>query len=236
MKKIIIFILLALLLAYYPVSAQTPSPTGGPTPTPTPGKEDSEDTALEKIRLLKEKVATKVAELRSADLKAFSGVVKNIIDSQISLATPNSGDITVTYNEDTTPIFTIENNKKEGSFKNIKPDTFLVVFGYFDPNNKTLDGRIVYIADPPPVFLTGKIADIDRENYTVSIKDTKSKDYIIDIETYTRTQSLDSENKIVRTGFSKLSPTDVIQVIGSKNQKEENRYHARRILIVKSEK
>lgn len=216
------------LKTYAQEDTETPTVTKAPSPSPTPEK----GSAMDKIRILKDKVATKVAELRQTEKKGITGLVDQISDTEMTLQAGNDK-VTVNFTEDT-PLFSITGKKEEGDFKDIDKGTVILALGYYDKDQKILDGRTIYIINQKPMFLLGKIADIDRENYTVTVKGKDGKDSIVDIETYSRTFAIGDKNSTVKSGFSKLSIGDLIQMIGTPNAKEDNRYSANRILVIES--
>lgn len=216
------------------ISLATPTYAKTPTQKPTIEPESTipeKNTTLDKIRILKEKVATKVAELRQKNKVGFYGKLESISATELTILNSKNETIKATYTEDT-PVFTLKPNKKAATQQDMEKKEIVVLIGYYDKDNKTLEGRAIYIVDPQPVFLYGKIKDIDRENFTITLNSKDKKDAIIDIETYTKTQSLDEKDELVKSGFSRLVAGDVIQIIGSKSKAEDHRYLARRILVI----
>src|SRR3990167_9339217 len=146
--KYAFLIVVAVFVASSSTYAQTSTPSSSLKPTP---KEEGSASTLDKIRLLKEKVATKVAELRKSDKKAIHGTIVSLSYTEFKLKTPKNETITVTFSEDT-----------PGNIKDIAEGREITAFGYYDETVKTLDGRVVYLTESIPSFLSGKIADIDR--------------------------------------------------------------------------
>ncbi len=206
----------------------TPSPTASPSPTGIIG---SLENNLEKIKLLKDKVATKVAEIRSNEKKAFFGKVTALGKDDLTLDLGKSETITVKPSEDTN-YYTLDQNgdRNDSSKSKLKEGTPLSVFGYFDLGNKQIDAKYIYIG-PIPLHLVGKITDLDRKNFTVSIKTMSQDDWTIDIETFTKTLTI-SKGSLQKGGFSKLSPGDLVHITGQVNSKEKNRASALRILVL----
>jgi len=108
-------------------TAKTETPQIKHTPPEThtpPAKEES----LEKIRKLKERVATKVAELKEKAKKAYFGEIKNISDSIIFLTT-KKGEVRIKVDE-TTKIFSIGVGGRENiTLKDLKEGESIVAFG-----------------------------------------------------------------------------------------------------------
>lgn len=232
MKFIITFILILLIVSTFPKSSFsiTITPTAKPLETPTPTPINLLDK-LEKIKLLKEKVATKVAQLRMSEKSAIFGTVTEVEDEVILLSSPKEKEISVTINEDTA-YFTVDANGKRDNttLSKIKETNTLTVFGYLDKPQKTMEAKYIYVTQVPHIHLIGKIADIDRKNFTITLKTIAQEEWIIDIETYSKTQDYTKEKKIEKGGFSKLILNDVIHVTASLNTKEKNRASALRII------
>ena len=220
------------LSRFTPSFAQDPTAPSSSS-TPSSQKVTPTNAVLDKIQILKEKVATKVAELRENEKKAVLGTIQSVSAEIIDIKTAKGDKISISYSQDS-PMYSLSAKKASITGDDLKKDKTIVAFGYFDSSQNSLDGRAIYLISPQPVFLYGKISDIDRQNYTVTLKDESGKENIIDIETYTRTQSVTDDKTLQKSGFSRLSPGDTIQVVGTPNAKEDNRYSAVRILVINS--
>ncbi|MBI4067307.1 hypothetical protein HY407_02895 [Candidatus Gottesmanbacteria bacterium] len=226
--------IIGLFLLASPLFAQATTPTISPTPTlsSSPTQSSLLDK-LEKIKILKEKVASSVAEIRKSGKSALSGTITSIKDDQINLSHPQKGNTTITITEDTSFYgFDKNDDRIELTNSKIKTGDSISAFGYLLEDEKSLDGRIIYLNPLPPIYITGKIADIDRDNFTINLKTTSLEDWIIDIETITRTQEYTRTTKLQKGGFSKLQAGDLVHIYGTPNDKEKNRASALRILVI----
>ena len=229
-KKILIFISLILLLTPLKIafaqSEETTEPTQKVLPTPT-GINLMEQ--LEKIKILKEKVATKVSELRQTERQAVFGTVIDIKDESIKIKDEKENEINISVNEDTLYFAFDKSGKRIDSSKNkITKDMLISAFGFQD--DKNLEGKYIYIETEPPLHLMGKIMDIDRKNFTLTLKNQSQKEWLIDIETFSRTSNYSKIEKTTKIGFSKLQPADLVHIIANKNTKEKDRAAALRII------
>lgn len=226
-----IFITLAILFSSN-VSFAQEEPTGE-VADETADRTDTDkdlDERYEKIEKLKEKIATKVAELRNQDKTAIFGTIKELADSTITLVS-RKGERTASYSDDTI-FFTLSDGvKKETKADKISKDSIVSVFGYFDQESDTQSAKYVYSQDLP-VRLIGKIADIDKSNFTITVA-SKQKQTIVDYEKYTRAFTLDRENiRWERSGFSKVKLGDMVHIFAKADKSEENRFHADRIYTI----
>lgn len=192
------------------------------SPTPTPG--ESIIDKLKQIQDLKEKIATKVAQIREKDKTGIMGTVKKADAGQIILTTL-TGEKTVTITDDV-QIFTFKDGKKATStVRTIKDGSFIAVVGHLT-DGKTVAASALYIQSQPDIRITGKIADIDRTNFTVTVKG-KEGETIVDIEKVTKAFLLDTAKKtFAKSGFSKLAVGATVHVFGSANEEEKNRISA----------
>lgn len=234
MRNIIFIIIITVI-----IFASAPGkPTFAANPTPTPAGETTPSATtfinkLKQIETLKEKIATKVAQLRESEKGAAGGTIKSLGDTNITLATKN-GDKTYSYSDDTVFFDMRDGEKGEPqpvSFaKKLKVGFRIVIFGYYDTNRTTLSAKYIYVVSNP-VHLVGKIADIDKSNYTITVKEAQGNT-LVDIETYTRISLFSKKTGIVRSGFSKLSENNTVHIFASPNPKDENRVSALKILAL----
>lgn len=233
MKKIaIIFLLIGLITIQKNAFAQSeeeiPTPTSTKdqkiiTPVPT-------DSTMEKIQDLKNRIATKVAELKLMKKRVFTGKVITLSNPYVTITT-KEGDKKIETNEDT--IFTsITNGKsKEIVFKDLKKDQNLITWGTYNQEGDILTAKEIVIKDTP-LTLIGKISDIDLKGGTVTLK-TDNNSYLLDIEVYSKINTIDKNGKIIKLGFSKVQ-TDSLALIQAVIiiKKDEITYTANRILII----
>lgn len=183
---------------------------------------------LKQIEILKEKIATKVAEIRNNEKGARGGTVKNIDKNTLTVST-KKGDQTVYYSDDTEIYMLAKQEKTKIPSNKLQEGDRITALGYFDTDKTTLNAKYIYVM-PNIISLTGKITDKDTKNFTITISTEDRQSVIMDIETYTRTYSFNLTKKSLdKSGYSKLNKDDTIHVIGTKNEKEDNRISASRI-------
>ena len=187
---------------------------------------------LKKIEILKEKIATKVAEIRAKEKRGAVGTIKTINPNSILVKT-SKDEITMVYADDTTVFELKDTGKADFSIKKLKEGDLVAVLGYLnDPQSSIITAKYIY-REQIKTRSTGKIADIDKANFTITLAEPKGNT-IIDIETYTKISSYSREKGLVKTGFSKLKVGDLVHVVGTANAKEENRISALRIISITS--
>lgn len=186
---------------------------------------------LRQIEALKEKIATKVAQLREQEKGGTAGIVEVVGNTTITLAF-QSREQTISYSEDTI-FFKLTDGVKSDPIdwkqsKKLKSGDQIAVLGYFDSTHSTLSAKYIYLYNKP-LHLIGKIADIDKSNFTVTVKEPKGNT-LIDIETYTKVYTYNNKIGFARGGFSKFSENDIVHIFASANLKEDNRASAVKII------
>ncbi|MBI3379249.1 hypothetical protein HY029_00680 [Candidatus Gottesmanbacteria bacterium] len=230
MKKIIfiviIFAVLILNSSIVQAITSTPTPSDSPTPTITTFIDK-----LKQIEILKEKIATKVAEIRQTEKSGLNGTIKSVADTSITLTT-KSTDQVISYSEDTIFFKMTDGVKSEPldykQAKKLKSGDQLAILGYFDSSHSTFSAKYVYMT-VTPLHLIGKIADMDKTNYTITVNEPKGNT-LVDIETYTKIYSFTKKAGLVKSGFSKLKENDVVHIFATTNPKEETRASASKIV------
>lgn len=177
---------------------------------------------LKQIEVLKEKIATKVAQLRENDKGGGSGTIKSLGNSTLTLTTKN-GEQTFSYSDDTV-FFKMTDGSKSDALdasyaKKLKVGDQIAILGYYDSNHTTLAAKYIYVVTIP-LHIIGKIADIDKGNFTITVKEAKGNT-LIDIETYTKIYSYSKKTGLGRGGFSKLSENDAVHIFATPNPKED---------------
>lgn len=192
-------------------------------------------TEEKQIQQLKEKIATKVAELREKNNKAISGSVSEIVSNTIKLKTDDDGEYLVKLDETLTKYYQIiGGQKKEIRGADIKKDSYVVVSGII--NDKKIDANFIYI-DQPYMVASGKIIEVNKSEFYLKVVTNDKDTLFLDIEDYTKRQIINIKTlSIEQTGFSKIKEGDAIHFVVKKTGNEkDNRYSAQKILIVPQE-
>ncbi len=200
------------------VWAATASPSATATPT---GK-------AAQIEDLKERLATKVAELRQTQKKAVFGLVKAITVSTVTIETPTK-DLKIDLPDEIVVYQTVNGKRTKLAASNIEKDDVVAIFGDHDTTLDLLTAKVVIIQSAAPSRISGTVSAIDKTDFTLTINSAQGESYIIDIETNTRTQMW-TNGALERGGFSRINVGDVVHVIGTNVKNQETRVSARRLL------
>lgn len=225
MKKIILIIIIALTFVY-PVSAKDATISGSISPTSASLELIDK---LKQIEIFKDKIATKVSQKRDADKKAYYGIVEKIADNKIDLKAAD-GSKKLSFEEDTIFYSLSNNSKKEIKSSALTPGILISAFGYLNDNKETLLAKYIYLHDEKPSRIIGKIADLNKTDFTITVK-AKEGDQTIDIEKLTKTSLFEKGRALSKVGFTRFKLGDLAFILGLKNEKQANRYSAQRIII-----
>lgn len=205
------------------VFAQTPTASSSPT------------IVVDKdVQQLKDKIANKVLEIRKQNNKAVSGFVEKIDLNSMKLN--NSIEVKqVKFDDTLTKIFRISGtSKKEIKTDDISKDDYVIVSGVVADNVITAN---VVLIDENFLVNSGKITEINKENYNIKVSTSDKNTYSLDIESSTK-QYLINIKTLSREviGFSKLKEGDTVHFVVKKTGQEKNdNYSATKILVIPQE-
>jgi len=209
------------------VLAQTPSPTGDAKTTPSL-EETADDRA--QIEELKERLATKVAELRTLVKRAMHGTVKSVSIASATVETVTK-DIKIELDDDVKVAQIIKGKRTSLATDKIEVDDTITVFGTYDATLDLLQAQYIFIENTTKTRrVLGTVSDIDKEKNMITIKTQESGSVDADIERTTKTSSWTKDDGVVKSGFSKLNIGDYIHLVGTPDEKNENLLSAIRIL------
>lgn len=205
------------------VFAQTTTPKATPTPT------KSGPTNQNKIDDLKERIATKVAELRQTQRQAIAGTVSDISLSTISIETQTK-EVKIELTDDISVYQTIRTIRTKRTIDDIDKGDFVVVFGDFDSSLDILEAKLIYIQATPPERISGTVTDVDEAAFTFTATAGGNRKVVVDFEKATILNVWANVGGVAKAGFSKIAVGDSIHVLGTAVPKKENRLSAIRIL------
>jgi len=193
----IIIALFAILLTTTPVYAQEA--------TPTPG----ENIIQKKIDDLKERLATRVAELKTQNKKAFYGVIKEKNEGKITVS---NGDVnmTVTYDKDAKiSVRTIAGKKTDTDDKMLTVGSNVAAFGTLDLDQKTILAKYLLVHDQP-IAIIGTVKSVDTKigSFVITGADGETT---LEYEISTKCRMWDGD-ALISCGLSKVKPTDIVMV------------------------
>jgi len=220
MKKFIIVLALFILFSPLPVMAAT-------TPTPNPTSEKVTEKLSNQINDLKDKIASRVAQLKLVEKKGLVGTIKDVSSTQLTITDMVGQERAIDVDEITK--FTSPGNDSFG-VSDLKKGMKVSVIGLYNKDSERLLARFIDTYTVP-LYLSGTFSDVDKENYTVTLAMEDGKTYLVDIESVTKTNNFDKDNNLEKSGFSQIEKGMRAFIIGYADKKEAKRMVATRILL-----
>lgn len=216
-----------------PVLAQTTTPTGavtnGPTAAPT-------SAVTKDVQDLKNKLATKVSELRKQNQKAVSGVVSEINAKTITIKDAEDKSVQVKIDDVLTHAFEINGTvKKEVKVDTLEKGDYIIISGPATDN--TVTANTIY-KDEQYLVGSGKITKVNSTDFSIAVATEDKENLTIDVENTTRRLLVDSKTLAKEViGFTKIKEGDTVHYVLKKTglEKVKDRFGALRIVIIPQE-
>lgn len=221
LKRLHIIVLILAMVVIPMVHAQNATPS-------------STVEAQDKIDSLKERLATKVAELRKSIPKAVTGTVSDVSISQVTIDVGGKA-IKIELPDEVEVKQIIRTKMTDLDTDDIDKNDRVTVFGSFDETLDVLTPTTVFIEPATfPKRIHGFITEIDEDDFTVTIRGLDNVSYTLDIETSTRTNGYTPADGIQKSGFSQLESGMFLSVLGTEHKTIQDRLTATRILHLPS--
>lgn len=229
------------LSSFVPVIAQDEEPTSEPTTRPTVAKAEP-TTAAEKtaedtkkaVEELKDKVESKVTELKNNNLKTKSGFIVTIKDNKVSVDS-EAGAFDIAIDPDVTTVYRISGaSRSEIKADDLEKGDYILVSGPEIGNEVT--ANTIYV-DEHYISKSGKIIEVNSDDFYIKILTAEKDNYTIDIERATTSQILDIKTLELSTaGFTKLKEGDNIHFTAKRSMdKKQARFSALKTIIIPQE-
>lgn len=229
MKKIIgINIILVIALFAGSVQAYAAVPSEKPVVSTASAQKDVGEKLNQQINQLKERIASRVAELNLVEKRGFIGTVTEASDTQVKLTDLNGKIRFVDVDEITK--FTSPDNKNFG-ISDLTKNTKVSVVGLYNKQSQRILARFIDEMTMPSI-LSGTVLKIDKKNFVVTVTTAGNKEKRIDIETSTKINSYSKDTDLERSGFSKLQAGDRVVVTGFENKRDKDLYTGTLILQI----
>lgn len=199
------------------------------------GSTSAYKNVTEDVLNLKEKVASKVAELKKKDDQAYVGYLKEKKDDQLIIISQNKDRWQIKLDDVTTKYFKITGySQKEIKREDLNIDDYLIVSGVLI-NNEVL-ANYVYL-DQPYIVGQGRIIEVDKENYNLKIISSDKTVYNLSIETFTKQYLMNIKSlELEKIGFSKIINGDYLHFSAKiKGDEKENTFSPEKIIIIPQE-
>lgn len=198
-----------------------PSTGAATTPTPTTASLETQ------INDLKNKIASRVAELKLVEKKGIIGTVTDSSDTQITLSDLTGNTRFVDVDELTK--FSSSLSKSFG-ISDVEKGQTLGVLGLYNKQSRRILAREVNVLSKPPKIIYGGISVIDNKNFEITIVKENGQKVVVSVENVTKTYSY-SDGELTKSGFSKINVAQTIIVIGLFDKNDPDKILATRIIL-----
>ncbi len=221
MKKLIFLLTFFCLILPLSSFAQTTTPSKTEVPT-----SDDQKKINTKIDELKDRVASRVAQLKLVEKRGTIGTVESVSDTQITVNDLNNKPRIIDVDE-----FTKFSSPDIDSFgiSDIKRGSKISAIGLYNKESQRLLARFVNEVTIP-LFLYGVISQKDEEGFTIILSTEDGTNYTVDIEKITKTFAYEDAD-LSASGFTKIKNLENALIVGYSDPKEKDRITAARIII-----
>lgn len=189
---------------------------------------------VKQVEDLKERLATKAAQLSQSQRSAISGPVKATTITSFTVETKTK-DMKIELTDDIKVFQYLKGKRTTLTTDDISKGDQVIVFGLYDSTLDIIKANIVFIDSSHETRISGKITDIDKVNFTITVVGTGNTATVVDVEKTTRAYDWITGKGIEKGGFSKLTIGAICTVTGTPVPKETNRISASRIVQVVSQ-
>lgn len=194
--------------------------------TPTPNQNIN---GLEtQINNLKDRIASRVAQLNLVEKRGIIGEVTDVTENQLTI-TDIHGNIRFIDVDELTK-FSSPSAKSSFGISDITKKSLIGALGLYNKDSRRLLARFVDVLLFPQV-LSGGVADVDNKNFNFDLLTADGKTFSIDVENITKTSSYTQTGGLIKTGFSKIQQSERVMVIGFPNKTDPSKIIASRILL-----
>lgn len=219
MKTLSNIIIFLIFITVFNVSQKNADALTTLTPTNTNIQQQVDD--------LKNKIASKVAELKLVEKRGIIATVTDTSDTQITL-TDLKGNTRFVDVDELTKFFS--SSFKSFGISDIKKGMTLGVLGLYNKQSRRILAREVNEMPTPFKVIFGGIGAIDGKNFEITVVKENGQKNVVGIENLTKSYaySLDTLNK---SGFSKLQKSQAILVIGFFDKQDQSKMLAGRLIV-----
>lgn len=186
----------------------------------------SAQTIENQIDDLKERIASRVAQLKLVEKRGIIGIVESASPTQIRL-TDVKGDTRLV---DVDELTKFEGDNDSFGISDIEEGDNLGVLGLYNKQSRRVLARVVSLISVPK-YIIGVVESVDEENFSFDVALKDNKVITVDVETTTSTSSYTKKDGLVKAGFSKVTVGQNVIVSGEARESDEESMTASKIII-----
>ena len=188
---------------------------------------------LEEIQGLKDKIASKVAELSDKNERAYAGEALEVGKDSIRIKGADNKNYLIKTDSQLTNIFQIQGaGKKEINFNTLKKGDYIVATGPL--NGATVSANYIYV-DEQFITSSGKVSEVNSAQSFIRVIGVDKETYTLDIENTTKKMLLNIKSLTLENiTLAKIKAGDTVHFYAEKTgeEVEKNRYTTQKILII----
>jgi hypothetical protein len=177
---------------------------------------------------LKEKIASKVAELKLTEKRGIIGTVTESTSTQITVLDLYNNQRFIDIDELTK--FSSPSDKSFG-ISDIEKGNRIGILGIYNKQSERILAREINLITVPQ-FINGVVSSIDKETFSIVVTDETQKETTVDIENVTRTYSFGNDTGLTKSGFSKITIGENIALAGYQSKTSKNTISASKIILL----
>lgn len=215
-------IILILSLAFTTAYAQTTDDT---ETTPNPTNESVTESLTEQITDLKEKIASRVAELNLVEKRGIIGEVTSVDGTEISIEDIYGNTRSIDVDE----ITNFDSDDADATFgiSDIEEGMQISVLGLYNKQSERVLARFITVVSIPE-YIQGVATNIDEDEFIITVQTNDDETYSVEVETSTDTQMF-VDDDFEDSGFSEIENNQLIFVTGT--AEDTNQITASNILL-----
>lgn len=198
------------------------------TPSTTPPPTAIQDKLINQINDLKEKIASKVAQLKLVDKRAIIGTVVDKTNTQITVN--DLSDQTRFVDVDEITKFSGPDSSSTFGISDLSQGTVISILGLYNKESRRITARFIDTYTLTH-FISGIVLSVDKENGTFIVIAEGGRQTKIDVENVTKTSLYTKDGGLEKGGFSKVSAGDRVSIVGYPDKKDKTMIIATRIII-----
>lgn len=175
---------------------------------------------------LKERIASRVAQLKLVEKRGIMGKVESVSPTQIRLTDVKGETRLVDVDE----LTKFEGDEDSFGISDIEKGDNLGVLGLYNKQSRRVLARVVSLISVPK-YVTGVVESVDEENFSFDLALKDNKVITVDVETTTRSSSYTKEDGLVKAGFSKITVGQNVIVNGAPDENDKERITGSKIII-----
>lgn len=223
------FFLFALTLFLQTQTAFAQTPTTSTSGTPSPSQKPMEKPqSLEILNDLKEKIASRVAQLNLVEKKALIGTIQSVSGTQITIIDGKGQERFIDVDELTR--FSSPTAKDSFGLSDLEKGDTISALGLYNKQSRRILARFINVTSVPK-SVHGVITNIDSTNFTITIVSLDEKQTLVGIEKVTKVLSFSPPDTIEKSGFTKISTGQHVVIIGFPDKKDSKKFIASRVLV-----